>query len=180
MERLKEFDLSPKFVTSDGASNMTIMARHSSFWQQKCIDHGIQLIANEIIFPKRQKGPVPSFCQDDSEFVETDDDLDNDPYIDDHNQGDPCVEDAVDIEVFEENSIVIKEKYKSLIMDVRRVMVLVKLSTKQRNILRAYTNIAAKIDVVTRWNSTLEMLKRFLRISDHLRKASFDSQEMKK
>ncbi|MEN2498263.1 MAG: hypothetical protein MHMPM18_002566 [Marteilia pararefringens] len=65
-------------------------------------------------------------------------------------------------------------------MDVRRVMVLVKRSTKQRNILQAYTNIAAKIDVVTRWNQTLAMLKRFLRISDHLRKASFDSQEMKK
>ena len=58
----------------------------------------------------------------------------------------------------------IKESVKISIRNVRSLMVMLKRSSKQRDILRQHTPLAPVLDVQTRWNSTLAMVKRFNRI----------------
>ena len=57
-------------------------------------------------------------------------------------------------------------------------MVYLKRSTKQRNILKKYTLLSPIVDVCTRWNSTLHMIRRFIQIFRDLKKAALDSKEI--
>ena len=58
-------------------------------------------------------------------------------------------------------------------------MATLKRSNKQRNILWNYTELDPVVDVPTRWNSTLAILKRFTRLGKPLKNGSIDSLEIK-
>ena len=86
-----------------------------------------------------------------------------------------------DYDIFEtrKKKFVLKDEYINSIKSIRSLMVLLKRSNKQRDILREHTSLAPIIDVPTCWNSTLAMLKRYIRIGKSLRKAAIDSPEIR-
>ena len=86
-----------------------------------------------------------------------------------------------DYDIFEtrKKKFVLKDEYINSIKSIRLLMVLLKRSNKQRDILREHTSLAPIIDVPTCWNSTLAMLKRYIRIGKSLRKAAIDSPEIR-
>lgn len=190
IERLSTFGLSTKFITTDGAANMQKMSAHSNLIQQKCLVHGLQLVLTDLIFTKTSPLNFPDleveckfykilylellFCKladDDQSDNELEDDVD----LIEGEIGNGQKEQ--DVDVLEEGKI--KDEFKDLIKKVRVLMVYLKRSTKQRNIMRKYTQLSPIIDVCTRWNSTLYMLRRFIRIYNDLQKAALDSPEIK-
>ena len=88
---------------------------------------------------------------------------------------------TIETDIFQHSSIrpILKKEYLDSIKKIRTLMVTLKRSNKQRDILRKYTELAPIVDVPTRWNSTLAMLKRFIRLGKPLKKASLDSMEIK-
>ena len=86
-----------------------------------------------------------------------------------------------DYDIFEtrKKKFVLKDEYINSIKSIRSLMVLLKRSNKQRDILREHTSLAPIIDVPTCWNSKLAMLKRYIRIGKSLRKAAIDSPEIR-
>ena len=183
-ERFSAFNILPKFITTDGASNMITMSRHGGFLQQKCLVHGIQLVVFDLIFSKKNKiTELPELefdnCEDDSEISESQT-SDSEALLNDESDDSDfknCCEQS--IEIFDYNGK-IKHENLLLIKKVRSIMVFLKRSTKQRELFKKYTKLSHIIDVCTRWNSTLSMLKRFLRLHVPLQKASLDSQEIAK
>ena len=184
-ERLELFGIAPKFITTDGASNMMTMSKHGGFLQQKCLVHGIQLVVTELIFSKKNHLtdlPELDVDNDDSNTSDVDDDTLTSPSSEDSEFGEENntnEEEAETIEIFDENGK-IKFEYSNLIKKVRTVMVFLKRSTKHREVVKKYTGLSPVVDVCTRWNSTLHMLQRFARIIDALRKGSIDSPELAK
>ena len=175
-DRLSEFGLKPKFITTDGAANMGTMSRNAGFLQQKCYVHGIQLVVNEMIFSKFTAFQMPDFADhefsDESAEFEDSDNNDNDS---DEKQISLA---EAELDIFDGAKI--KEEFREAIRNVRSLMVSLKRSTKQRNCLRKYTNLSPKIDVVTRWNSTFLMLQRYIRIENDIKKAALDCDEIEK
>ena len=53
-------------------------------------------------------------------------------------------------------------------------------STKSRNSLRVYTDLAPVTDMKIRWNSTYTMLHKFKRLSKSIKKAALDNQNIAK
>ena len=180
--RLDEFEMKPKFITTDGASNMATMSKHGGFLQQKCMIHGLQLVVFELIFLKRDITtglPVLEF--------ECDDSMENDELVDEDSGEEDEIDEAVPnldevevkVEIFTEQGLV-QPKYMLSIKKVRSLMVSLKRSTKQREALKKYTSLSPLLDVCTRWNSTLIMLNRFIRLKDSLEKAKYDNTDIKK
>ena len=186
LERVREFSIHSKFITTDGAANMESMAKQAGLLQQKCLVHGLQLIVNEMIFFKKDKFGLPLLEIDENDSDENEYDIDEE-----------CMSDNDEITDVEENfnsdntfmtdifdsinsKVVLKQKYMDAIKKVRSLMVLFKRSTKQRDHLRNYTSLAPVIDVKTRWNSTYYMLKRYLVIVNDIRKAALDSESIRK
>ena len=54
-QHLRKFGIKPTFVTTDGASNMKTMSVSGSFEQQLCFLHGINLMVQDLINPKKNK-----------------------------------------------------------------------------------------------------------------------------
>lgn len=174
-ECLKTYDISSKevFITTDGASNMKSMCKSAKFNQQLCFLHGLNLFCQGLLNLKI-----------DNCFVATENIEEN---VQTSENSEDSMEDLVQ-ENFESSISMEKLEYdENLEIDsasidtvkkVRKIMVLLKRSTKVRNFLKKYTAYVPIVDVVTRWNSTLHMLERFILILSPLQKAAIDSPKL--
>lgn len=190
LSHLQKFSVKPIFVTTDGASNMKTMATHANFLRQECLLHGLNLLVNDIIFPKKsstqQIPQFPSDDEDDSENV-SDNDSEDDQNSEHQNDDDISIcDENTAIPAFTENDAVLifgfddclDNDVHRLVKNIRKVVNHFRRSTKSRNFLRKYTKLSLLKDCKTRWSSTFQMLARFSRISADIKKASLDSKEI--
>ena len=193
VKRVSSFGIKSKFITTDGATNMGTMSRHANLNQQKCLIHGLQLIVTEMIFTKKDKFGFPVLETDEGELTGLDpssaaNETNEAGRIDEisNTEKDPQPANVVDAvpqaDIFQtrEGKVILKPMYQNAIKQVRSLMVLLKRSTKQRGFLRQYTKLSPILDVPTNWNSTLNMLQRFIEINNDLKKASLDSSVIEK
>ena len=171
-ERLGEFNIEPKYLTTDGAKNMRTMSENAGIRQQLCIVHGINLLISSLIFTKDHFAETADIsenypCDETSASKETEDLVEN---LDDIQ-----VENAP---VFSEFDDKLTGQISNLIKNIRSISVHLSRSTKSRNALRAYTNLSPIVDMRVRWNSTYLMISRFNRLIPSIKKAALDNKKI--
>ena len=68
------------------------------------------------------------------------------------------------------------EDFQGVIKNLKRIIRIIKTSSVKNNILQRYVNeqeskiLHLMLDIKTRWNSLIQMLKRFLKINDSVDK----------
>lgn len=155
-DKLAEFKVNPLFITTDGASNMTRMAKLSGFEQQQCYLHAINLFVVDLVYKKSEFLDAELDCEESDELNE---DLDDE------------FEPSDEIECSEEIS--------DIISSVRKMMTRLARSKNLRYVLRKFSELSPINDVQTRWNSMCLMLERALELLTPLRQASLVSKEIK-
>ena len=180
-ERLAYFNIDAKFVTIDGASNTKKMATEGGFLRQACILHGVNLAISDMLFSSPKASKILEFADVESEN-EPQENEDNE--LEDNEEVDEFqfeLNDLLNIDkiLFDENGR-LKDSVQSMISDVRKLIVNLRRSTKNRNVLRKYNSLAPIVDVKTRWSSTYEMLVRFLTLLTDLKRAALDSDDIQK
>ena len=124
------------------------------------------------------KKQQPKFCQEDKEITDYDDvseDIINESVENNNNDlNTNNFEDANIIFELEENmeTIFLTEDFQGIIKNLKRIIRMIKNSSVKKNILQVYFNVQEikilhlMLDIITRWNSLITALKRFLEIKD--------------
>ena len=81
--------------------------------------------------------------------------------------------------LFEENGI-LRSDVRSMVKNIRRIVCHFRKSRKSRDCLRKYNTLAPMVDVKTRWSSSYYMVVRFYQLVPDIRKASIDSNDIRK
>jgi hypothetical protein len=170
--RLQKYGLTRKRhivgATTDGASVMKKLGRLMEIEHQQCHAHGVHLAVADLIYklPQQPEAPEPIMDEIDSDDGEESDDEFDDAYT----------EENVDV------TLQIGDQIEPLIRKVRKIVQLFRRSPVKNDKLQKYVIDSYQvngplhliIDVKTRWNSLLAMLRRFLRIRTEVEKTLID------
>ena len=171
-----EIDIKTESISSthDGATVMVKYGRILGIICQLCYNHGLHLAITDVLHKKQQ----PKFCQEDKEITDYDDvseDIINESVENNNNDlNTNNFEDANIIFDLEENmeTIDLTEDFQGVIKNLKRIIRMIKTSSVKKNILQVYLNeqegklLHLMLDIITRWNSLITVLKRFLEIND--------------
>lgn len=156
-------------ITTDGAKVMVKMGRQLPFIHQLCMAHGLHLAVMDVLYSKEAIAMVPSGEVEDRE--ESGGDIlaaeERDWFAEEEEENDGAFQ--VD-QVLPNDELQLSNMYqlKSIVSKVRDVVNDFHLSALKRDALDSYTladhgrRLGPIGDCKTRWNSTLNMLKRFL------------------
>lgn len=148
-------------ITTDAATVMTCLGKMVGTNQQLCYAHGLHLAVTDNLFKKKRKGPilqdlelVPTVATDNNpDDVETDQDF---------QEGFVVEDEVLDVQPF-------VDRISPIIENVRRVSRIFRKSpTKNDDALQTLVKKAhgkelkCLLDCRTRWNSTVDMISRFL------------------
>lgn len=183
--KLKEFEIDIKTdiisSTHDAAAVMVKYGRILGIISQLCFNHGLHLSIIDVLYKKQQS----KLCEEDEE-------------IEDYNVEEDIIDEAVEninnymtTNNFEDANIVceleenieildLTKDYQAVIKNLRKIIKMIKSSSVKNNILQGYINeqegkkLQLLLDIKTRWNSLITMLKRFLQIKDPVNKTLND------
>ena len=184
--KLAEFGLSLEKhifgVVTDGASMMKKLARLMGVEHQICHSHGLHLAVCDILYKWTQQEDeeeeeTPAESTDTATATDRDGG-DNDDGERDNGEGDDRDEGEGDgfQEEMEEIEIEITDGIFIIINKARKIIKLIRKSPVKNDLLQHYLKEAGLLgvtlilDVKTRWNSLLDMLRRFLRCRKEVEK----------
>jgi len=177
-EKLSEFKVKAYFITTDGAANMEKMTSLGAFYQQKCFLHGIHLFVCDFIFSKKYY-PI----SEQSQTNDLEDASDEDSFSQQSEEENEEEKEDSDVDQDSEESFsgsnIFDESSGETIEKVRKIMRFLKRSVKARDHLKFHTDLAPKLDCITRWSSTYLMLTRFIKIYRPLCLSAVDSDAIK-
>ena len=168
--RLEEFGLDRERhivgATTDGASVMIKLGRLMNTEHQQCHSHGIHLAVVDLIYKASSSDSLPP------PLVDLDEEEDSDEETE---EGEEEETDNATDSMFPE----LNDQLVPIIKKVRKIVRIFRKSPMKNDTLQKYIkakNPTAKtlnlvIDVRTRWNSLLAMLRCFLRVIDAVEKA---------
>lgn len=170
LEKLREFGLAFSDIiaaTTDGAAVMVKFGGLicETCLHQECFNHGVHLAAVDVIFKKCYNSDL----NDDAVSVNThsgddEDSGSDDDYDDDSNNG-------VDSEA---NRYEIRADINDILQMVRKIVKTFKNSPVKNSVLQKYIKekhgkeLSLLFDCRTRWNSTEEMIERFVLVFDSI------------
>ena len=173
--RLEEFGLDRERhivgATTDGASVMIKLGRLMNTEHQQCHSHGIHLAVVDLIYKASSSDSLPP------PLVDLDEEEDSDEENEEGEGEEEETDNATD-SMFPE----LNDQLVPIIKKVRKIVRIFRKSPMKNDTLQKYIkakNPTAKtlnlvIDVRTRWNSLLAMLRCFLRVIDAVEKALID------
>ena len=146
----------------------------------------MHLAITDVLYKKQQ----PKFCEEDKEIIDYDDareDIIDESVENNNDLNTNNFEDANIICELEENMEIIHltEDFQEVIKKPRRIIRMIKTSSVKNNILQRYVNeqegkkLHLMLDIKTRWNSLIIMLKRFLKIKDPVDKTLTELRQQK-
>lgn len=163
VDSFERWDLNPRFLSMmlrDSGSNIVKACKDWNIPHFPCIGHSLHLIVGPFLAGKKRVNQASSELKESSSVdaeVETD-----------CTTGDDAFEDSFNIQ-YSESELVIEVR--ELVEEVRKLTSFVKNSTKStekiqsiQRALAADDTLKVKMDVRTRWNSTLDMLNRIIRM----------------
>lgn len=155
-DKLKEYQLEATDivgVTTDGAKVMEKMGRQLVYSHQLCMAHGLHLAVSDVLYSIEPLS-VRDLCGDSNQEDEDDDEFDG--LVEDPNIVPPRLTDKFGL--------------KDLIKKVGETVKLFSHSAVRNDVLQAYVKAVHKEEIKllgeckTRWNSTLAMIRRFLKL----------------
>lgn len=190
--KLKLFGLDLKTdivgICTDGASVMVKVGKLIAAEHQLCYAHGVHLAVQDVLYKRRDVNVISPTDMPDlpetevseegegNEGESQDDDVDND-------EADGAVF-GVDVDLDEVDFDLVPElsgEYQEIVANVRKVVKLFRKSpTKNDAVLQKYVteeigkDLGLQLDCKTRWNSLLDMLKRFASLRGPIQKALID------
>lgn len=162
-ERLEDYNINYEnhivATITDGPNVMKKFVKESPVEGIFCLSHGLHLAVVDIFYQKT------SFVPSTADLESNDEDDFQDDFEDDFKSND----------VF-----IINKSYKSIIEETRKIIKLFKRSPTKNSILQKYVfeehnkEICLELDIVTRWNSMVPMLEKFLLLSNSIKKSLID------
>ena len=158
-KKMKEFKVNAVFMTTDGASVMSKMCKNINLIQQKCFLHGINLAIRDTVYNSEaidEPLPIEITESDDSDVLE-----------------------SVDLPT---EDIELRPTLKSLIDKVRTCLKKFMGGNKMDALYKiteriGTESVAVVLDVKTRWNSLLPMLRCFVKLFTALRTYASENDE---
>ena len=137
-----------KFITADGAAVNKKVAKLKKLKIQLCFNHAIHLAVCDILY---SKGIA-------DEKIESDDECPENDSLTDENDEIPFSEIAPEIPHLNESS------FANAVMKLRKLVATFRRSPSLESTLSETASTNLQIDVKTRWNSLIIMIKSFLKI----------------
>ena len=160
--------------TTDGASVMRKFGRLLKCENQSCHAHGLHLAVAKVIYEKPSVGSDESEDQENIEETENEEEEEADEEEEEENEGGNGIEDvSTDVPPFNDSL----PHLNIIITKVRKIVKTFKKSPVKNDFLsKCCKDLALKdtklvLDVKTRWNSVIQMIKSVLRISPAVNQA---------